>query len=223
MAPAFLCTLCHIYNYNMAKAATSAIEAGLKQTMFDVFGNITHGSKIMRGTLYQRVIEKSAKKKYEEVLTEQKIETITSNPEIKKIMNSTCTHQVDIIGLNHTEKICDMFDSKSPATNHNETPGSVKAMMEATKRGAEKRWPGYKVNYSFIRPGGNSEKIFKKLGIKSFDTSEYIGRDISEAVEEEYKALIAEKTEDAVEKFGLSKSERIWVKKLVKRMISTEL
>jgi len=188
----------------MPRKLTTSMKAGMEVTLLDIVGNIIQGAKIKRGYLFQEIVSEFAKEKYDEVLKEEKIKTISNIPEV---LNPNGYHKVDVIGLNHKEKICELIDVKSAGMNHNETPGAVQAMMDGAKNGAKERWSEYKINYFLVKPGGDSGKGFSDLNIETKDISSFIGKNINIIIKKRYKKIVLEKTKEACDKFNLKREE----------------
>ena len=177
------------------------------------------GAKISRGHWYQEVIKEYLQPEYDEIHSEKPIPTIHDNPEIQKSLFKKGFHKVDLVAVDHKKKIVDLINSRSTGIDHSKPPSLNAELYIAAIKGAEKMYPNYTVKYMIYRTSDEKIKELTDKGIRQFNTSKILGKDIQKIVSKRYKEKIKENLERQIKNYKVDIKTAIKLRKTINYLV----
>lgn len=139
---------------------------------------VFQGMKICEGFITQDIIFNiiNESNKYDNVYQEKKIPLNPDNIDKRK------NHKVDVLCINHSEKVVDAFNSKGASFNNTQSQENDLNEYNKYLKAINDVYPEYKVTYNILKDNYNeNEKKYKakcdylsKHGIKHYSTQKYL-------------------------------------------------
>lgn len=139
---------------------------------------VFQGMKICEGFITQDIIFQSIKNSgfYDEVYQEFKIPLKPDDTKKRK------SHKVDVLCINHKDKVIDAYNSKGASFNNTISQENELSEYNKYKDAIKSKYPEYKVNYSILKDNYDNTELKYKMkceylssnGIKHYNTQEFL-------------------------------------------------